>query len=336
MSRRVDSLVLQTPPGVPILILLLAGCSGGNAAPVGEPDASRQSGYTIVATTGMVADIVEQVAGEHASVSCLMGTGVDPHLFKPSASDHAKLRNADVVFYSGLRLEAGMDSVLHQAADGGRPVFAVTETIDPGYLKYSARFEGHPDPHVWMDVTAWSECVQSVADTLAEYDPPHAADYRANAERYRAELKDLDAYVRQAIASIPEPQRYLVTAHDAFEYFSDAYEIPVRSVLGITTESEAGVEDINALVEFLVTNQVPAVFVESSVNSRNLEAVIEGAARRKWDVHVGGTLYSDAMGAPGTYEGTYIGMLDHNATVIARALGGEAPATGFKAQLTVQ
>jgi manganese/zinc/iron transport system substrate-binding protein len=232
-------------------------------------------------------------------------------------------------------LEGGMDQVLQQAGQSGKPVFAVTEKIDPAYLKYSAEFEGHPDPHVWNDVTAWSECVEFIAATLAEHDPPHADAYRANATRYRAELAELDAYARQVIATIPESQRHLVTAHDAFAYFSDAYNIPVRSVLGITTESEAGVEDINALVEFLVTNQVPAVFVESSVNSRNLEAVIEGAQSRDWTVKVGGTLYSDAMGTPGTYEGTYIGMIDHNATVVARALGGEAPATGFKGQLSL-
>ena len=329
MTIRIPTLLT----GTGVLALLIAGCSGGDAASIDQPATKSPTGYTIVATTGMVADIVQQVAGDHAEVSSLMGTGVDPHLFKPSASDHAKLRAADVVFYSGLMLEGGMDQVLRQAAQSGKPAFAVTEKIDPGYLKYSAEFEGHPDPHVWNDVAAWSECVEFIAAALSEYDPPHADAYRTNAARYRAELAELDAYANEVIATIPESQRYLVTAHDAFAYFSDAYSIPVRSVLGITTESEAGVEDINALVEFLVTNQVPAVFVESSVNSRNLEAVIEGAQSRDWTVKVGGTLYSDAMGTPGTYEGTYIGMIDHNATVVARALGGEAPATGFKGQL---
>lgn len=135
------------------------------------------------------------------------------------------------------------------------------------------------------------------------------------------------------IASIPEQQRTLVTAHDAFAYFSRAYDIPVKSVLGITTESEAGVEDINSLVDFLVEHRIPAVFVETSVNSRNIEAVIEGAAKRGWTVRIGGTLFSDAMGSPGTYEGTYIGMLDHNATVVAHGLGGTAPPRGFRGQL---
>ncbi len=313
--------------------LSLLGCTGGDAASSG-PAGADDGKITIVATTGMVADIVRQVAGEHAEVIAVMGTGVDPHLYKPSTSDHEKLRQADVVFYSGLLLEAGMDEVLKRAGASGRPVFAVTENIDPSYLNYAAEFEGHPDPHVWNDVSAWSEAVEFVATALAEQDAAHAGEYRANAERYRAELAELDEYVRGVIASIPESQRYLVTAHDAFGYFSRAYGIPVEAVLGITTESEAGVDDINQLVEFLVTNEVPAVFVESSVNSRNLEAVIEGAAQRGWTVNVGGTLYSDAMGAPGTYEGTYIGMIDHNATTIARALGGEAPTAGFRGQLT--
>lgn len=311
-------------------LLGLAGCREGDPAAAPSAPNSDPGRLNIVATTGMVADIARQVAGEHADVTSVMGSGVDPHLYKPSTGDHAQLRGADIVFYSGLLLEAGMDEVLNHAGESGKPVFSVTANIDPDYLNYAAEFEGHPDPHVWHDVSAWSAAVEFIADKLAEHDPPHADDYRANAERYRAELAELDEYVRRVIATIPASQRYLVTAHDAFGYFSRAYDIPVQAVLGITTESEAGVDDINQLVEFLVSKQIPAVFVESSVNSRNLEAVIEGAAQRNWTVTIGGTLYSDAMGAPGTYEGTYIGMIDHNATTIARALGGKPPTGGFR------
>jgi manganese/zinc/iron transport system substrate-binding protein len=281
----------------------------------------------------MVTDIVQQVAGQHATVEGIMGTGVDPHLFRPSTSDHAKLFAADVIFYSGLMLEGGLESALKKAREQGKPAYAVTEEIDSSYVRRPAEFEGHPDPHVWNDVAAWSECVSFIAKKLAEYDPPHADDYLQNAERYRAELAELDAYAKQVIASIPEQQRVLVTAHDAFEYFSRAYAIPVKSVVGITTESEAGVEDINSLVTFLVEHKIPAVFIESSVNSRNIEAVIEGAGKKGWSVKIGGTLFSDAMGAAGTYEGTYLGMLDHNATVVARALGGEAPERGLHDKL---
>jgi manganese/zinc/iron transport system substrate-binding protein len=289
--------------------------------------------YRVVTTTAMVTDIVQRVAGDRAEVIGLMGTGVDPHLYKPTAGDISRLGEADVIFYSGLMLEGRMDSIFQEFRDPGKRAWAVTEGIDQGTVLRSEEFAGHPDPHVWGDVSAWSECTEYVAGRLAEFDPPHAEEYRRNAATYRAELAELDAYVHQVIASIPESQRILVTAHDAFEYFSKAYGIPVKSVLGITTESEAGVDDINQLVDFLVEHKVPAVFVETSVNSRNIEAVIEGAARRGWTVRVGGSLFSDAMGAPGTYEGTYIGMLDHNATVIARALGGTAPDRGLHGKL---
>jgi manganese/zinc/iron transport system substrate-binding protein len=329
-------------PNVLLLLggLLFAGCGAESSESLGKTESPATTGspgnsghYKIVTTTGMVADIVQQVAGDHADVEGIMGTGVDPHLFRPSTSDHSKLFAADVIFYSGLLLEGGLESALKKAQEQGKPAYAVTEEIDSSYVRRPEQFEGHPDPHVWNDVSAWSECVAFIAKKLAEYDPPHAADYQQNAERYRAELAKLDAYAKQVIASVPEKQRVLVTAHDAFEYFSRAYGIPVKSVVGITTESEAGVEDINSLVTFLVEQKIPAVFIETSVNSRNIEAVIEGAAKKGWNVKIGGTLFSDAMGATGTYEGTYIGMLDHNATVVARALGGEAPERGMQGKL---
>jgi manganese/zinc/iron transport system substrate-binding protein len=184
-----------------------------------------------------------------------------------------------------------------------------------------------------MDVSLWSECVAHVAKVLGEFDPPNKDYYQQNAERYQQELQSLDDYVRQVITSIPEQQRALVTAHDAFEYFSRAYDIPVRSAQGISTESEPGVNDINSLVDFIVENKIKAIFVETSVSKSNLMAVIEGAASKGWKVEIGGQLFSDAMGAEGTYEGTYVGMLDHNATVIARALGGDAPEQGMNGKL---
>jgi manganese/zinc/iron transport system substrate-binding protein len=314
-------------------ICLISGCGDSRQEPQAVSPASGSAGYTIVTTTGMVRDIVQHVAGDCATVVGIMGSGVDPHLYQPTTRDNEKLMQADVVFYSGLNLEAQLTTVLERAHASGRPVYAVTENIDESYLRYPAQFEGHPDPHVWNDVAAWSECVAFVAEKLAEFDPDNASFYRQNAEGYRADLAELDSYARTVIAGIPAEQRYLVTAHDAFEYFGRAYGIEVHSVVGITTESEAGVEDINHLVDFLVENRIPAVFVETSVSERNINAVIEGAAGQGWQVHKGGTLFSDAMGAEGTYEGTYIGMLDHNATVVARALGGDAPERGFQGQL---
>jgi manganese/zinc/iron transport system substrate-binding protein len=314
------------------VLIAVTGCGSSSGGGRAEKKDDR---LTIVTTAAMVTDIVAQVAGDRARVVGLMGTGVDPHLYKPTTDDVSQLIEADVVFYSGLHLEAGMDEAFKRAAGQGRKVFAVTEEIAPAFLLHPPEFEGHPDPHVWMDVPAWSECAAFVAKALGEFDPPHAEQYRQNAERYRAELAQLDDYALKVIATIPEEQRHLVTAHDAFEYFARAYGIQVKSVQGITTESEPGVDDINQLVSFLVENQVPALFVESSVNRRNIDAVIEGAARQGWQVRVGGTLFSDAMGSPGTYEGTYIGMIDHNATLIARALGGEAPEKGMQGKLGV-
>ena len=315
------------------LVLLVGGC-GAPAADDGG--ATFDGGYPIdiVATTGMVTDIVRQVAGEQGQVVGMMGSGVDPHLYKPTRRDIKLLAEADMVFYNGLMLEGRMGDTLTKVARGGKPVYAVTEQLPETFLRSPPEFQGHWDPHVWMDVSAWSQCVEVVSDALGRFDPANAEVYRSRAAAYRKQLEALDAYVRRVIASIPEPQRVLITAHDAFGYFSRAYDIPVRSVQGISTESEAGIDDINRLVQFIVQRRIRAIFVESSVPRKNIEAVLEGAADRGWQVEIGGELYSDAMGPEGTYEGTYIGMIDHNATTIARALGGDAPAGGFQGKLS--
>lgn len=287
----------------------------------------------IVVTTGMVADLVRAVAGEDCQVTPLMGSGVDPHLYKPTRHDVKRLLDADVVFYSGLTLEGRMVEAFTHLKRSGKPVFAVTERLDPARLRRLDEHSGHIDPHVWMDVAAWSQCLDLVAERLAELDPSRAGDFRRRAAEYRRQLDDLDHSIFRAIESIPERQRVLITAHDAFGYFSQRYGIPVRSVQGVTTESEAGVGDVNGLVDFVVERKVPAIFVESSINPKTIQAVREGAKARGWDVQIGAELFSDAMGPPGTYEGTYIGMMDANATRIARALGGDVPATGLYGKL---
>ncbi len=324
--------------GVVSLLISTIGCSSNasDGAVSGEGTGKARGHYKIVTTCGMVTDIVRIVAGDKANVVGLLGEGVDPHLYKPFGNDTKELMSADVIFYSGLMLEGRMADEFARIGRNGKPVYAVTEGIDESYLREPPEFSGHYDPHVWMDVSAWSRCVEFVAKSLSEFDPPNASYYQANAKSYSAQLKDLDNYVRRVIASIPKDQRVLVTAHDAFGYFSRAYDIPVSSVQGITTDSEPGVDDINKLVNFLVERKVRAIFVESSVPPRNLQAVVEGAEKQSWKVAVGGKLFSDAMGKGGTYEGTYLGMMDHNATMIARALGGEAPARGFQGKLSEQ
>lgn len=291
------------------------------------------SPYTIVTTCGMVTDIVRVVAGDKAAVKGLMGEGVDPHLYKPTRDDIAALVKADMVFYSGLMLEGRMTDAFLKVARRGTPVFAVTELLDEKFLLEPKEFAGHTDPHVWMDVQGWMQAVQVVGRSLAESDAPNAAYYLKNAEAHVARLAELDAYAKKAMASIPSERRVLITAHDAFNYFGRAYGIEVRGIQGISTESEAGVADINKLVDFLVERKIPAIFVESSVSDKNIRALVEGCKSRGHAVRIGGSLFSDAMGAPGTYEGTYIGMIDHNVTIIVRALGGEAPAGGFQGKL---
>ncbi|QDT63479.1 metal ABC transporter solute-binding protein, Zn/Mn family [Calycomorphotria hydatis] len=297
---------------------------------------SEQGKYVIVTTTGMVTDLAKAVAGEHANVKSLMGPGIDPHLYQPSRGDALALQQADVVFYSGLNLEGQMSQILDSIADGDKPIQAVTAGISHDKLFSDDASGSHAmqDPHVWMDVSMWRDCLSTVEDTLVKYDPDHAEDYQANAAAYRSQLDQLHQYVTDVIASIPADQRYLVTAHDAFEYFGRAYNIEVRAVQGITTESEAGIADINELVDFIVKQKIPTVFVESTISARNVEALIEGAGSRGVKVSLGPELYSDAMGKEGTYEGTYIGMIDHNATGIARALGGEAPKGGMSGKLS--
>ncbi len=288
----------------------------------------------IVATTGMVGDVVRQIAGDKARVTVLMGEGIDPHLYKPTRDDVARLAKADMIFYNGLMLEGKMTDVFNRLSRSGKPVIAVTGQMAPEILLKDGENPSHPDPHVWMDAAAWAKIIPVIQDALTQKDPENADIYKSNAASYRAELVQLDAYIRQSILSIPEKQRVLLTAHDAFGYFGRAYEIDVRGVQGISTESEAGVQDINNLVDFIVKNKIGAVFVESTIADKNLKALIEGARSRGQKVEIGGTLYSDAMGAAGTYEGTYTGMLDHNATTITRALGGEAPEKGMRGRLS--
>lgn len=316
-----------------LLAALLASFSaaGGGGAVASAPPSYP---YRIVTTCGMVTDIVRRVAGDRAEVEGLMGEGVDPHLYKPTRNDVARIQSAHAVFYSGLMLEGRMGDTLVKAARDGRVVHAVTELIDESYLLEPPGLQGHWDPHVWMDVKAWSKAVEAVAKALSDYDPANASTYAANAQACREELEALDAYVRQVIASIPAERRVLITAHDAFNYFGRAYGIEVLGIQGISTESEAGLSDINRLVDLIVSRGISAVFVESSVSDKNVTALVEGAKARGHAVTIGGRLFSDAMGRPGTYEGTYVGMIDHNATTIARALGGEAPERGMSGKLS--
>lgn len=289
--------------------------------------------YTIVTTVGMIEDVARHIAGDRAEVIGLMGSGVDPHLYKPTRSDIRRLMDADVIFYNGLLLEGKMADALIRAATSGKKVHAVTELLDEQYLLEPAEFEGLYDPHVWMDPAAWSQTIDVIRDKLIEFDSSGKDVYINNADAYRTKLAEIDAYAARVLSSVPEQQRVLVTAHDAFNYFGRRFGYDVVGIQGLSTESEAGVRDIENLVDLLVDRNIGAVFVESTVSDRNIKALIAGAKARGHTVVIGGELFSDAMGNADTYEGTYIGMIDHNVTTIARALGGEAPELGMNGKL---
>jgi manganese/zinc/iron transport system substrate-binding protein len=312
--------------------LIAATLAGLFAAPGGtRAQAQRAAQPRVLATTAMIGDLVREIGGDRVRAETLLGEGVDPHTYKPTRADIARLSAADAVFYNGLLLEGQMTDVFVRLARGGKPVFAVTELLAADHLLTES--DGKDDPHVWMDVTLWAKAAERIRDALARLRPADAETFRRNHADLARRLAALDAYVKQVIGSIPENARVLVTAHDAFGYFSRRYGIAVEGIQGLSTEAEAGLRRIQDLVELLVSRRIPAVFVETSVNDRNVRALVEGAAARGHRVAIGGALFSDAMGAPGTYEGTYVGMIDHNATVIARALGGTAPAKGMSGRL---
>jgi manganese/zinc/iron transport system substrate-binding protein len=281
----------------------------------------------IVATTGMIADMVRQIGGDTVTVKGLMGAGVDPHGYRQTRSDIVSMTRADATFWHGLFLEAQMEAFFEDLGRN-RPVHAVAETLDPSVLLSHADYDGRFDPHVWMDPTLWAQCAPAVVAALSALRPEARAQFEANAATFASEAAALDTYARTTLGAVAPEKRVLLTAHDAFGYFGAAYGFEVLGIQGISTESEAGLNRIGVLVDTLVARQLPAVFVETSVSDRNIRALVEGAASRGHDVRIGGSLFSDAMGPDGTYEGTWLGMIDHNVTTIARALGADIPATG--------
>jgi manganese/zinc/iron transport system substrate-binding protein len=299
---------------------VLSSCvTSGRASEI--PLAERT--INIVTTTGMIADITKNVGGDRVQVKALMGPGVDPHLYKASEGDVLRLQEADVVFYNGLHLEAQMGRVLERLNEFGLKTVAVTDKIDRSLLQSPPQFQGNYDPHVWFDVTMWMKAVEQVSETLIEMDPTHRSKYEANTEAYLTELQSLHQYILDQANTLPAEQRILITAHDAFNYFGRAYGFEVRGLQGISTEAQAGTADVQGLARFIAEKQIPAIFVESSVPRRNVEAVQAAVQAQGFEVKIGGSLFSDAMGSEGTFEGTYIGMVKHNIDTIVSALTGD-------------
>ena len=280
---------------------------------------SSQKPIRVVTTIGMITDIVQNVGGDRVNATGLMGPGIDPHLYKASEGDVTRLAGADLIFYNGLHLEGKMAGVLERMQDQVKTV-AVTHDIDRAVLLAPPEFEGAYDPHLWFDVALWMKAVERVRDTLIEVDKASAELYRANTKNYLAKLEELHNYVTQQAERVSPDQRVLVTAHDAFNYFGRAYGFEVRGLQGISTAAEAGTADVQALVQFIVERRIPAMFVETSVPRRSIEAVQAAVKAKGFSVEIGGQLFSDAMGSSGTPEGTYIGMVRHNIDTIVASL----------------
>jgi manganese/zinc/iron transport system substrate-binding protein len=287
---------------------------------LGALAATAHAQLPVVATTSMVTDLVRQVGGPWVKVEGLMGPGVDPHLYKPGASDVIKLQRAQVIFYNGLQLEGKMTDLFVRMARTKRHVFAVADAVPRERLLAPEEFEGHPDPHIWFDVELWALAVGKVVEGLSTADPANAPHYARQGEVVRARLAELQAWALAKAAELPPSRRVLVTSHDAYNYFGRAYGFQVIGLQGISTVSEAGLADMASLVDLIRERSIPAIFVESSVPPGTIRRIAQDAR-----VRVGGELFSDAMGAPGQMElgfdlGTYEGMIKYNLTTIVEAL----------------
>lgn len=297
------------------LLSFLAGCNPSMARPMNSGSMGDER-LKVVATTTIVADLVDQIGGGYVEVKTLMGPGVDPHLYKASPKDVALLQDADVIFVNGLNLEGKLGQILDNLGRN-KPVIAVTRDIPQDRLIVN---NGAPDPHVWGDASLWSLCVKPVAETLKEKAPKFVAEFelreKAAQERYLALHEELKAQIQ----AVPKERRVLITAHDAFEYFGRAYGVEVHGIQGLSTESEAGLSEINRLVDLIVRRDLPAVFVETSVSQKNVQALVEGARARGHQVKIGGALYSDALGGPESNAASLVTMLRANASTMVEAL----------------
>ena len=299
-----------------IYVLLCALIATACSAPEQEASNGR---IKIVATTGMVADLARNIGGDRVEVIGLMGPGVDPHYYKASQGDLARITDADIVLFNGLFLEGKMEAIFAKMARS-KKVVAVAGGIDEKNLRRPPEFLGHFDPHIWFDVSLWMQTVEVAVASLSELDPEGVEVYRRNGEQYRARLDALHQWVIEQVEQIPEQQRVLITAHDAFGYFGLAYGFEVVGLQGISTVAEYGVNDVTQLVDRIVERQVKAIFVESSVPARSIEAVRQGCLNRGFEVVIGGTLYSDAMGGAGSGADSYVGMVESNVNTIVGAL----------------
>ncbi|MGG0825202.1 zinc ABC transporter substrate-binding protein [Paenibacillus turicensis] len=303
-----------------VALIIIAACSKVDSSGSEATRPSADNKINIVTTIGMITNIVEVVGGDEVEVKGLMGPGVDPHLYKASHGDMERLDQADIIFYGGLHLEGKLNDIFKKLGNQ-KPVAAVSQNIDKAVLRSGQDTGGTEfDPHIWFNVKHWISATETVRDVLIKYDQANAELYRNNAEAYIKDLEKLDTEVKEKIAQIPEQSRVLVTAHDAFGYFGDAYGMKVMGLQGISTAAEYGSKDVSELRDYLIDNKIKAVFVESSIPTKSMEAVIAGAKQLGHEVTIGGELYSDSLGEPGSDADTYIKMVQHNVNTIVEAL----------------
>ncbi|QUI22430.1 zinc ABC transporter substrate-binding protein [Vallitalea pronyensis] len=298
-----------------MLIVVMAGCSSNQKVKEEKDDT-----LNVVATTTMLKDLAIRIGGDKVNVVDLMGAGIDPHLYKASAGDVSKMQEADLIVYNGLHLEGKMGEIFENLQTRDKEVLAVGEALDETMLLSSSDFEGNQDPHIWFNVKLWMDVTRVLADKLIAIDEGNQTYYEDARDNYLKELENLDQYVTDRVNELEEDQRILITAHDAFNYFGDAYGFEVRGLQGISTSAEAGTQDVSQLADYITEKQIKAVFVESSVPVKNVEALKEAVASRGFEVAIGGELFSDSTGSAGTEEETFIGTMTHNINIIVDAL----------------
>lgn len=313
IKRKIPTLVAVFAALLVGAVSALAGCSGNAGA-------AYDGRLKAVATTTMLADLAGIIGGEHVSVKGLMGPGIDPHLYQASAGDVISMQEADVVIYNGLHLEGKMGDVFSALSGMGKAVICVQDGLDESSLLANGDNPDVHDPHIWFDVALWKKAASHVAGELGTADPDNRADYEANLQAYLAELDELDAYIMGRVGELPEGQRILVTAHDAFRYFGEAYGFEVRGLQGISTDAEAGTADVSELAAYIADNRIKAIFIESSVPAKNVEALQAAVRSKGFDVEIGGELYSDSLGDEQSGNETYIKTVRANVDTIVDAL----------------
>lgn len=298
-----------------VIVLIIAGCGSEKTS----RDNNDKETIRVTTTTGQVADLVKNIGGDKVEVVSLMGPGVDPHLYQASQGDIKKLDQADIIFYNGLHLEGKMDEIFEKMSED-KAVIAIADSVPEEKLLSADDGSESYDPHVWFDIEAWIYGIEAVKQELTKLSPEQEEVFTENATAFKKDLEEMHQYAIEQIQSIPAESRVLVTAHDAFKYFGNAYGLEVMGLQGLSTDSEYGLKDVQSLVDTLVERNIKAVFVESSISEKSINAVVEGAKEKNHQVVIGGELFSDAMGEEGTEEGTYIGMFKHNVDTIVNSL----------------